>query len=195
MLERRDHETVERWLPVVGYVGLYEVSNLGRVRSVPRRAGGAGKRGVPGGLLAPTRSSTGYLTVALYRDGRSHRALVHRLVMLAFSPISGSRWIEVNHIDGNKQSNALHNLEWCTHAMNVEHSFRALGRTALVGSDNPASIPVSARNISTGEIRSYESLSSVTRDGFIRVKVSRCARGLALSHKGWEWKLGLTRVP
>lgn len=50
--------------------------------------------------------------------------MVHRLVLETFSPIDNSLNLQANHIDGNKESNSLSNLEWCTQAENMAHSFR-----------------------------------------------------------------------
>lgn len=65
----------ERWLPVVGYEGLYEVSNQGRIRSFPRR-------GTPGVILRPHQKR--YLTVNLWRDGKKRTLMIHQLVAAAF---------------------------------------------------------------------------------------------------------------
>jgi NUMOD4 motif len=109
----------ERWLPVPGYEGLYAVSDLGRVRSF--HAGrGKGKRG---GLLKPGLSSTGKLTVVLYRDGKGRSRPVHSLVLEAFvSPRPPGK--EGCHGPGRELDNRLVNLRWGTSKENSEDQER-----------------------------------------------------------------------
>ena len=106
----------ERWLPVVGYEGRYEVSDLGRVRSLLRAAPK---------VLKTRISPNGYEVLNL---GLGNRQYVHRLVASAFLP--GSEGDTVNHINGTKSDNRAMNLEWHTYAENTEHAYRVLGRTS-----------------------------------------------------------------
>lgn len=115
----------EVWKAVVGYEGSYEVSNLGRVRSLdrvvesPTAARGYPKR-VIGRLLRPQNHSAGYLHVRICRTTR----LINHLVLEAFI---GPRpdGLEACHNTGNKKDNRLSNLRWDTHVANcadcVEH--------------------------------------------------------------------------
>ncbi|WP_211339176.1 NUMOD4 motif-containing HNH endonuclease [Salana multivorans] len=113
--------TPETWLPVVGYEGLYEVSDRGRVRSLDRlSAAGAPQRGR---VLRPSIAKGGYPMVSLYRDrGRSTRT-VHRLVLLAFVGPE-PEGAEACHRDGNPTNNALPNLYWGTHSENMHDAVR-----------------------------------------------------------------------
>lgn len=115
---------VERWKPIPGYEGIYEVSNLGRVRSLDRivwRKIGRGEtpeRKAPapmkGKLLRPGKASNGYPTVSL--RGKTHT--VHSLVLLAFvGPAPEGH--ECRHLDGNRENPRLSNLRWGTRAENV----------------------------------------------------------------------------
>ena len=114
---------VEEWAYVIGHGKSFEVSNLGRVRSLPRtRAGRSGKPvRVLGRILRATKPKRGYSGVSL---GKGCHAWVHRLVALAFIPNPGNK-PEVNHVDGNKLNNAAINLEWVTHKENAEHASAA----------------------------------------------------------------------
>lgn len=101
--------TNEIWLPVSGYEGLYEVSNLGRVRSLFRY-----KK-----VLHPSNTN-GYATVELWKDKARKRIGVHRLVALAFvSNPSGKPF--VNHKDETRNNNNADNLEWVTHIENCNY--------------------------------------------------------------------------
>lgn len=123
---------LERWLPVVGWEGVYEVSDCGRVR---RLAPGNGA--TPGRLLSWFFNPKGYPLVRLRYRGRRQSPLVHRLVAIAFlgGPVPGK---EVNHKDGNRANPQVDNLEWMTRAENNLHAFRVLHRppVAMKGERN-----------------------------------------------------------
>jgi len=115
---------------VVGFEGFYEVSNLGRVKSLPReRCQHCGFRGKPGAFLKCGKNKkTGYKAVSMSKPGMgSHKVVVwpvHRLVARHF--VSGEtpekRW--VNHIDGVKQNNRADNLEWVSPRENIMDALR-----------------------------------------------------------------------
>jgi len=106
--------TAEEWRSITGYEGLYEVSNLGRVRSRARlRADG--HHIIAGRMLSPNRNPArgGYLSVQLsYR-----RHYIHRLVATAFLELEPTQ--EVDHLDGDPENNHVSNLEPVTHAENL----------------------------------------------------------------------------
>lgn len=99
---------VEVWKPVVNFEDLYEVSNLGRVRS---------KRGVK----RPYTNRFGYSQMTLYKNSKGYPKKVHRLVAESFleNPLQKP---EVNHIDGNKLNNCVSNLEWVSSSENKIHA-------------------------------------------------------------------------
>lgn len=111
----------EEWRPVLGYEGMYEVSDLGRVRSVERRVPyKGGWRDLPGKVLRQTLTSgTGYPKVALSRDSSPKTHHVHRLVAIAFVEGMGPG-MEVCHRDGNRGDPAALNLKWGTRADNMQ---------------------------------------------------------------------------
>lgn len=115
-------DQIERWIAVDGYEDAYEVSDLGRVRSLNRLTRHGHKR--RGRVLRPIRHERGYLLVNLWRDNASRMHLVHRLVLSAFvghAPTGA----EARHLDGDAGNAALVNLSWGTHSDNefdkVEH--------------------------------------------------------------------------
>jgi hypothetical protein len=118
----------ERWLPVDGHPG-YEVSDLGRVRSIDRQITQTNRWGTEmtyfrkGALRKPQRSSNGYLFVAL---AYGHMALIHRLVAAAF--VDGNTSLTVNHDDGDVTNNRWTNLQWMTCGANIKHSYDHLVR-------------------------------------------------------------------
>lgn len=116
----------EVWKPVVGLEGLYEVSNIGTVRSLPRvaEAPRGRKRLIAGGMMKLHDRGgrrKGYISVVMCLHGKHKNALVHRLVASAFIPNPESL-PQVNHIDGNKANNAVQNLEWVTAKQNHDHA-------------------------------------------------------------------------
>lgn len=107
----------EIWRPVIGYEGLYEVSNLGRVKSIPRN-------GTPGGILTPNyKNQKHYAHVALTKNAKPKTTSVHRIVAQAFIPNPDNK-PQVNHIDGDKKNNCADNLEWATQSENMRHAFK-----------------------------------------------------------------------
>lgn len=108
-------DQLEEWRRIPGYEGRYDVSNLGRVRSLDRvRANGRKWRGR---ILKPVPMARGYLSVNLWLDNTPRMHLIHRLVLAAFvGPVPEGA--EGRHSDGNSSNNQLVNLEWGTHSEN-----------------------------------------------------------------------------
>lgn len=107
------------WRPVNGYEGLYEVSDKGQVRSLPRKDNkGAFHKGR---ILRERNTPRGYKTVMLSRNGIEKQYTVHAIVASAFLGERNSG-MEVNHKDANKENNSVENLEWVTRVENIKHS-------------------------------------------------------------------------
>ena len=108
----------EVWKDVVGYEGLYQVSNLGNVYSVRAKK-----------ILKTSTTNGGYKRVVLCRNGVAKAFYVHRIVANSFVDgyIDG---MEVNHIDGNTANNSSENLEWVTRSDNIKHSYKFLERVS-----------------------------------------------------------------
>lgn len=114
----------------------YEVSNMGRVRSLSRviKSAFGGEYIKEGRILKQNDNGQGYLQVMLCSNGVNKSERVHRLVALAFLP-NPDKLPKVNHIDANKKNNIVENLEWCTQLSNVQHASNAglmiKGETAI----------------------------------------------------------------
>ena len=113
--------TEEVWRDVKGYEGLYQVSNMGRVKSLGRKDRFG--RVIKERVLEPAVTHNGYLRVGLHVDGKRKMLRVHRLVCEAFHENPDNK-SEVNHVNENKTDNRACNLEWSTRAENCNHGSR-----------------------------------------------------------------------
>ena len=151
---------IEIWKPVDGYEGLYEVSNLGRVKSLKY---GNEK------VLKPVKDKDGYLVVSLYRDGKRKMFKIHRLVAIAFIP-NPEGFEQINHIDEDKTNNVALNIEWCDCKYNI--NFGSRNKRAATA----RSKPVEASRFSdfrTIEFR-FASTMEAGRNGYSSGHVSDC---------------------
>jgi hypothetical protein len=116
---------LEKWRPIIGYEGFYEVSNLGRVKSLKRLA--LNNHPFPEKILHQRIGGRGYLRVTLRKNGSIWLPCVHKLVLSAFIPNPENK-PQGNHKKGIKIDNRLWQLEWVTRSENAIHSFEVLGR-------------------------------------------------------------------
>ena len=134
---------MEEWRDIPGYEGLYQVSNIGNVRSLNynRRKGC---------IHVLKLGYSPYANISLCKDGKPKHYLVHRLVAEAFIP-NPNNYKEVNHIDEDKTNNKVENLEWCDRSHNINHGDRNNKHAkAMLAEKHPKAKKV--RCITTGEI-------------------------------------------
>lgn len=106
---------IEIWKEIEGYDGAYMISNLGRIKSMPRLS--KQNHLLPEKLLSISHNNSGYCDVSLYYDGHRYHEKIHRLVAKAF--VDNPKGLnEVDHIDTNKDNNRYDNLRWTTHSEN-----------------------------------------------------------------------------
>lgn len=119
----KEKEEIEEWRDVPGYVGKYQISSLGRVKSLSRRM-----RANTGYYISRERifkkyNNRGYEEIKLYSgDDTFKNVQVHRLVAQSFIS-NPNNYPQINHIDGNPRNSRVENLEWCTNSMNTKHAY------------------------------------------------------------------------
>ena len=120
----------EVWKDIVGFEGLYQVSNLGRVKTLPRNIKRFCKYNyhcytTKEKLLkfSNNKNTKGYDYVGIWKNNKMYNLQVHRLVAKAFIP-NPNNYPIINHINGIKTDNRVENLEWCTYAHNMKEAYR-----------------------------------------------------------------------
>ena len=167
-------DKIELWRDIVGYEGLYQVSDLGRVRSLNYNRTGKIK------TLRLCIGKTGYLIVNLCKNGTNKVHKVHRLVADNWieNPLP-EKWDQVNHIDEDKFNNRVENLEWCNNAYNCNYGTRNERMAEKL------SKPVIC--VETGVV--YKSTMEVQRElNYSSSFVSRCCRGEQNTAYCYHWK-------
>ena len=157
----------EVWKDIEGYIGIYQVSNLGRVRSLGNNKRKKDK------IRKQIKTCKGYLRVGLHKDGATTWEYVHRLVAQAFIPNTGNL-PQVNHKDENKENNCVDNLEWCTNEYNCNY-----------GSKNEK-VSKKVICVETGVV--YNSTREAERFlGVCHGSISDCCSGKRKTAGGFHW--------
>ncbi len=117
---------MEIWKDVIGYEGIYQVSNMGRVKRIKQSAGAKAGR-----VLKETLGKDGYNYVKIYKEGLGKRYSLSRGVATAFIPNPENK-PQVNHKNGIKTFNWPENLEWITSSENHLHAIHVLGFKPVV---------------------------------------------------------------
>lgn len=162
----------EVWKPIKDYEELYEVSNLGRVKSLKTN------------LILKPEVKNGYLSVNLYGRYRIKHYYIHRLVAEAFMKNPNNHEY-INHIDCDKQNNNVNNLEWCSQKHNIEESIKNNLQLRVK--------PVEIEKIETGEKYKFLTMKEASTFMFNHDrKLSRLKEryGNRFTYDGWFVKVG-----
>lgn len=173
----------EVWKDIQGYEGFYQVSNLGRIKSLSRPiSNGKWIRISKEKIRKLQRHKQGYMMVGLEKNGKKKLCTVHRLVAEAFIP-NPECLPEVNHKDENQSNNHVGNLEWCTRKYNVNYG-TGTERRALTRSK-----PVMQIGKCHSVVSRFSSISAAGRmTGYNPRRICACCRGLIHSAYGYLWK-------
>lgn len=175
--------TNEIWKDIVGYEGLYQVSDKGRIKSVcshVRLQNGELMQKKPH-ILKP-QNRCGYKCVNLFKDGRSRTFNIHRLVAEAFLP-NPYDYSVVNHKDENRSNNNLSNLEWCTHAYNLSYGTAQRRRAISQGK------VVLQLDVNGTLIKRHLTLMDACRDTGVDFRnISLCCNSKRNTAGGYWWK-------
>jgi hypothetical protein len=147
----------EIWKPIEGYEGLYEVSNLGRVRSLEFRNNHSVSKRTK--FISATDNGHGYLIVGLRKEAKRKNYYVHRLVAKAFIPNPDNLPV-IDHIDHDRSNNVATNLQWITQGDNVRRSRHLMRKP---------------KNFKTNTGENY--ISKQSKDGLFRVTLRQWETG------------------
>lgn len=166
----------EEWRPVVGYEGLYEVSDTGKIDRVNYRNSGKRYR------MKPTVNREGYERLILYKDRKSKHILVHRIVAMAFIP-NPNNYPQVNHKDEDKSNNDVTNIEWCSPKYNSNYGTRAKRRLEKMKK------PIIQMTMDGDFVKKYDSIKhAVDAIGLKSSSISAACRGIKISAGGYKWR-------
>ena len=194
---------IEIWRDIKDYEGLYQVSNLGRVKSLDHKRKGKCDSECfnKGRILKQTINHAGYLCVALSKNGVVKHYLVHRLVAEAFvynpDPVKN---IEVDHLNTNPSDNRAENLEWVDRIKNrhnpltEQHNIECrLGEKSVwyskYGSESSYHKPVLQLDKDSNFIKEWECAAQVERElNILKTSICNCLNGRAKSAGGFIWR-------
>lgn len=173
----------EIWLPVIGFETYYIVSNYGRIKRVFQTT-------YPIHILRQN-INRGYCNVCLCVKNTKHTKRVHRLMGFAFlKTVKDKPYI--NHKNGIRDDNRLHNIEWCNNSENQKHSFEKLGRIhhrpnlGMTGNLCKNSKPLYQLDLNGAMIRTWDSTADITRElGFNNISLA-CTQGVV--RHGFKWR-------
>jgi hypothetical protein len=170
---------MEHWKDIEGYEGRYQVSDLGRVKSLYK-----GKERV----MSAGKHKMGYLLVTLFNGCKRKTYTIHRLVADAFIP-NPNNLPQINHKDECKTNNAVSNLEWCDAKYNNNYGTHKERHTKAL------SKPVYQYTMEGSLVRSYPSTREAERHtGYSNQLISSCCRGKYKQAYGYIWSYALLNV-
>jgi hypothetical protein len=166
----------EIWKDVVGYEGLYRISNLGKIKSLRKNI-----------ILKPVKNSRAYCQVTLSQGNKRKNYRINRLVAIHFIENTLNK-PHVNHIDEDKENNRADNLEWCTPKENCNHGTGAKRCVQNRNFDNRRK-KVLQYSINGDFIKEWKSIYEISRVlNYNLSSISQCCHGKRKTSKRFVWK-------
>lgn len=167
---------------IIGYEGLYQISNYGNVKSLNYHNTNKSQ------LLKPSKNKYGYLRVTLCKNNKTKSYSIHRLVAISFIQ-NPNHYSIINHKDENPSNNNVENLEWCTCKYNSNYGTR---NNRIKQNNILTKRKYYAKQVGCYKnnilIKKYPAVIDVEKDGFIATLVVKVCKGKRLTHKGYNWK-------
>lgn len=169
---------MEVWKDVINYEGLYQISNLGRVKTNKTQL-----------IKKNSIDKYGYYIIGLWIKGERKTFKVHRLVAQAFIPNPENK-PTVNHKDGNKLNNNVENLEWATNQEQLIHSNRVLGKKGVISEKcREKQLEKQRRKIIRSDGKIYNSIEEAHKDiGVSYSNIWKCCKGKRQHAGGYSWE-------
>jgi hypothetical protein len=174
---------MEEWKDIKGYEAIYQVSNLGNVRSLDRINYVGSK--IKGTIMKQQFGGNGYLSITLCGNGKQKKFTIHRLVATAFVP-NPCGYEEVNHKDEIKYNNFDFNLEWCDRKYNMNYG------TAFERMASKLSKEVFQYDINNNFLKKFKSTRDIERQlGYANGNIGKCCNGKLKTAYGYIWGYGI----
>ena len=179
----------EIWVDIENFEGLYQISNMGRVKALGKivylGGGHRTKKIIKENIKAQGINTSGYPIVCIYKNSKGHTKSVHRLVAKAFIPNPENK-AQVNHKDCDKKNNTIYNREWATSFENMFHLYHIFGHKNPTKGRNVAAKKVYHYTISGDFIAEYQSITSASEaTGLFVSGISLCCLGKGSSCGGF----------
>lgn len=174
----------EIWKDIKGYEGLYQVSNLGRVKSLERlaKSNNNNYRIVKEKFLKKYEDKDGYIRVSLNKNSKSLSYPIHRLIAEAFIP-NFNNLPQINHKDENKKNNCINNLEWCTTKYNCNYG------TRTQRCKQKEQIPIEQYDLNGNLIKKWDSAKQVyNKLGYDFSLIRKCCNNKIDKAYNYIWK-------
>lgn len=178
--------SIEIWKDIEGYEGMYQVSNMGRVRALDRVKPNSGGQIAKGHILPQSDNGHGYRFVSLWKFNKGRRFYVHRLVASAFIP-NPNNFPIINHKDENKSNNRYENLEWCTQKYNINYGnhMKRLKESYIANGNNR---PIDVYDMKGTFLKTFDCSNEVCKEiGINRRGLYLACQGVTKSYKGYRF--------
>lgn len=176
----------ELWKDIEGYEGLYQVSNLGNVKSLEKKiVRSSGRNYIAKEKILKKDKCRGYLRVSLIKNKKQIHKLVHRLVAEAFIP-NPKNYNEINHKDENKLNNCVDNLEWCTRKYNSNYGTRCL----RISKNRRNKKKINQYDLNGNFIKTWNSAVDIRNyyNAYNTGHITKCCQGIYKQMYGYRWE-------